>query len=231
MHQPSPAVGVPRCGHRHRGWIDARGETGARCRAEAGAVLPDPFQHTQDRGVEPAIRHPARPVDGRQRPPRSPRDLHDPAGSGEPVEHRQLGVVAEARERDVHGIELRLDLGPCGVGRGQVCGACGRVRPRRGGGRSGAARIRGRAPRRRRTQLARRPPEGRRPRRDGRGRPQPPEAPVLAVVRRVVPPPDRELPAIAPRMVTVGSLMRAGRAAAVPWTSATSAASESRRAS
>ena len=63
------------------------------------------------------------------------------------------------------------------------------------------------------------------------GRRQPPEAPVFAVVRRVVvPPPDRELPATAPRMVTVGSLMRVGRAAALPCTSATSAASESRRA-
>ena len=116
MHERAPAAGVR---ERDGGRMDLLR------RAQDRAVLADPLQGAEDRGVEPAVRHPARTVDGRQCPPGAPRHLHDPTGTCEAVEHRQLGVVAEPGECDVHGVELRPDLGPGGVGRCVVGGAFG----------------------------------------------------------------------------------------------------------
>jgi hypothetical protein len=88
-------------------------------------MLPDPLEGPEDRGVEPAVRHPARTIDGCERAAGPPRDLNDPARTREPVEHRQLGVVAEPGQRDIHGVELRLNRCPRGIGRGLACGALG----------------------------------------------------------------------------------------------------------
>ena len=88
-------------------------------------MLADPLQGAEDRGVEPAVRHPpARSTAASARRVRHDTS-HDPPGPCEAVEHRQLGVVAEPGEGDVHGVELRADLVPGGVGRCAVGSALG----------------------------------------------------------------------------------------------------------
>ncbi len=103
-------------GPRGLGWVQGDRSSRGRLSVKDCSLLPDPLQIAEDGGVKPVVRDPRRPVDRGEGDPESPAHPHDPPGTGQPVEPRELGVVPEPGQRPVDGVELCQDGVPCGRG-------------------------------------------------------------------------------------------------------------------
>ena len=164
-------------------------------------------------------------MNGRQQRSQAPGDRDDPSGSRESIECRELAVVAEPGQGQVGRVELGADdcpnmprRLPAAVTRSGLVFRETNVQPQRGP--EG-------------TSLEPDDPRGREggggvPGWTGAGDYGAPEAPDDAVVEGALAPALE--PPTALRIVTVGRRIRVGSAATDPWTSATRAASSSRRA-
>ena len=85
--------------------------------ADGCAVLAQALEVREDRRVEPAAGEPRRAGHDRDGLAQPPRDGDRPVRPGEAVERRELAVVPEPGQREVHGVELGPDDRP-GGGRG-----------------------------------------------------------------------------------------------------------------